>query len=299
MTKVDLEKLKIETNTNESIVSFKIKFVGKPTVSVKGNSLNSKAITNLKDSKHGDYLQIIDLKTESQSIKTFVLIQIVDKNELPPPPPPPVPENATPEQKERMKKAHEEYKHKKSTVESKEEMSVIPPPPPPIPADATPEQKEKYKKTSEEYYKKYKVENGKVSVKKPLAPKPPKSPLDHVVEMAKKNATFYYDGEKISSDKAINLLKQDTELSISTKNSDAKNPIVSITTNPVITDKNGKVITDIETLSEVEKNTRKDKVGYVRINEKVYYYSIKNKQISYFNRWGERVDKHGKPIKPN
>jgi len=50
-------------------------------------------------------------------------------------------------------------------------------------------------------------------------------------------------------------------------------------------------------LSEIENNKSNDKVGYVRIKNTVYYYSIKNNKISYFNRWGERVDREGQIIK--
>ncbi|WP_104735446.1 M56 family metallopeptidase [Hanstruepera ponticola] len=107
-----------------------------------------------------------------------------------------------------------------------------PPPPPPVPADATPEQKEKYQKISEEYYKNYKVENGKVSERVPPPP-PPKSPLDHVIDMAKKGATFYYEGKQISSDKAIEILKTDKSMNISTKNSNSKNPKVYLSKEPI------------------------------------------------------------------
>ncbi|PNQ75137.1 peptidase M56 [Hanstruepera neustonica] len=127
------------------------------------------------------------------------------------------------------------------------EVVAIPPPPPPVPANATKEQKEKYQKISEEYYKKYKVENGKVSEREPLPPPPPKSeivevpppppppksPLDHVIDMAKKGATFYYEGKQISSDKAIEILKTDKSMNISTKNSDSKNPKVYLSKEPI------------------------------------------------------------------
>ena len=67
----------------------------------------------------------------------------------------------------------------------------------------------------------------------PPPPPPPKSPLEHVVEMAKKGATFYYDGEKISSDKAIELVKNNKDLNIQIKGSNTKNPQVKISTEPI------------------------------------------------------------------
>jgi len=111
-----------------------------------------------------------------------------------------------------------------------------PPPPPPVPANATSEQKAKYNKVIEEYNTKYTVKNGKVLENPPPPPPPPapKSPLDHVIEMAKKGAAFYYEGKPISSDEAISLLKKNDKLNISTKESNSKQPKVYITTKPIV-----------------------------------------------------------------
>ena len=70
-------------------------------------------------------------------------------------------------------------------------------------------------------------------VEVPPPPPPPKSPLDHVVDMAKKGATFYYEGKKISSDKAVEILKANKSMNISTKNSDSKNPKVYLSKEPI------------------------------------------------------------------
>ncbi len=99
------------------------------------------------------------------------------------------------------------------------------PPPPPIPADATPAQKKKMQNAVDEY-------NNKVPP--PPPPPAPKSPLDHVIEMAKKGAAFYYEGKSISSDEAISLLKKNDKLNISTKDSKSKQPNVYITAKPVV-----------------------------------------------------------------
>ena len=93
---------------------------------------------------------------------------------------------------------------------AKKENLLIPPPPPPAPI----------------------VKKGEVSDIPPPPPPTPKSPLDHVIEMAKKGATFYYNDEKISSDKAIDLVKNNKDLNISTKSNDGKN-IVKIQTEPI------------------------------------------------------------------
>ena len=66
----------------------------------------------------------------------------------------------------------------------------------------------------------------------PLPPKPLK-PLDHIIAMAKKGATFYYEGKEISSDKAIELIKKNKSLNISTTKSNSKNPQVRISKKPI------------------------------------------------------------------
>ena len=65
----------------------------------------------------------------------------------------------------------------------------------------------------------------------PPPPPPPKSPLDHVVDMAKKGATFYIDNKKVSSDEAIDFIKNNEKISISTKDSSSKKAKVYISKN--------------------------------------------------------------------
>lgn len=67
----------------------------------------------------------------------------------------------------------------------------------------------------------------------PPPPPPPKSPLDHIIDMAKKGAAFYYEGKSISSDEAIALLKKNDKLNISTQQTDSKQSKVYITKAPV------------------------------------------------------------------
>jgi len=54
-----------------------------------------------------------------------------------------------------------------------------------------------------------------------------------VIDMAKKGATFYYEGKKISSDDAISLLKANDKINISSKGSNGKNPTVHLSTKPI------------------------------------------------------------------
>lgn len=63
-------------------------------------------------------------------------------------------------------------------------------------------------------------------------PPEPKAPLDYVIEMAKKDATFYYKDKKISSDKAIELMKNNKSLNISSKTHNGVR-VVKLQTEPI------------------------------------------------------------------
>lgn len=67
----------------------------------------------------------------------------------------------------------------------------------------------------------------------PPFPPTPVSPLDHAIEMAKKGATFYYEGKEVSSDRAIELLKTNESLNIESTKNNSKNPQVRISKDPI------------------------------------------------------------------
>lgn len=71
-----------------------------------------------------------------------------------------------------------------------------------------------------------------IEVPSALEPPTPPSPLDYVINAAKKGASFMYEGENVSSDKAIDLLKNKIELNIESRNKNGKQ-IVRITKDPV------------------------------------------------------------------
>lgn len=77
-----------------------------------------------------------------------------------------------------------------------------------------------------------KVKKGEALDIPPPPPPEPKSPLDYVIEMAKKGATFYYNGKKVSSDKAIDLMKNNKSLNISSNTKDGVS-IIKIQTEPI------------------------------------------------------------------
>ena len=66
----------------------------------------------------------------------------------------------------------------------------------------------------------------------PPPPPTPPSPLDYAIDMAKKGATFFYEGKKVSSDKAIDLLKKNKELNIESREKNGKAEVL-ITKEPV------------------------------------------------------------------
>lgn len=64
----------------------------------------------------------------------------------------------------------------------------------------------------------------------PPAPPTPKSPLDFIKEMTKKDARFYYQGEEIDSEKAIEIMKKNPNIDINTKRENGENPVVRLST---------------------------------------------------------------------
>ncbi|MGB5819016.1 MAG: M56 family metallopeptidase [Saonia sp.] len=70
-------------------------------------------------------------------------------------------------------------------------------------------------------------------LKTPPPPPPPKSPLEFAKEMVRKNAIFYYNGEKISSDKAIELLKNSDHINLNAKHTGLKQPVIELSNGPI------------------------------------------------------------------
>jgi hypothetical protein len=61
----------------------------------------------------------------------------------------------------------------------------------------------------------------------------PRSTLDHVIDMAKRDSKFFLEGKEISSDKAIDALKKNEALNIKIVDSKSKEPKVYITKKPI------------------------------------------------------------------
>ena len=77
------------------------------------------------------------------------------------------------------------------------------------------------------------VNDGDLAVPPPPPPPEPEPVLDHIIRMAKNGATFYYEGEKISSDRAIALIKANDQLHVQSSSSNSGKPVVKISTKPI------------------------------------------------------------------
>ena len=318
----------VAVTTGQTVTSFKFKVPGKPTVLIKGTTLNSEAINNLKQSKDGTIFQYFDIKVEDgskvpsmtvklrklieeveiknqssnqypeketkrlqnlrqtytkyyskkypesaqgnivevpeDSLKKFIKKQDSLKNIPPPPPPPPAKPKTTKIKISADKNSApviingKTFYYKTENGDTKyynrwgaevdkngKAITPLPPPPPPVPANASEEAKAKYRKVHKDYEamkREYEKQESLPNVKTPPPPPPPKSPLDHAVEMAKKGASFFYNGEKVTSDKAIQLLKENKNLNISTNTNNGVST-VHISDKPIKI-VNGKVVND-------------------------------------------------------
>ena len=80
------------------------------------------------------------------------------------------------------------------------------------------------------------VNNSNVNIPPPPPPPPApnnqlpmKDPIGNIVKLAEKGATFYIDGKKVSSDKAIKELRKDPKIfKINIENQDSDKPIVKL-----------------------------------------------------------------------
>jgi len=79
---------------------------------------------------------------------------------------------------------------------------------------------------------------GTVKTKSLTPPNPPepKSPLDYAIEMAKKDAIFYFEGKEITSDKAIELLKINKDLNMDARATKSKRPVIKLSKEPIVVD---------------------------------------------------------------
>jgi hypothetical protein len=67
----------------------------------------------------------------------------------------------------------------------------------------------------------------------PPIPPEPRSPADFARDMAEQNAEFYYNGEKISAARAIELLENSEHINLRARHTGLKNPVVELSTSPL------------------------------------------------------------------
>lgn len=112
-----------------------------------------------------------------------------------------------------------------------EPLPNIPPPPPPPDAPPAPDATDPPPPPIEVIKG---VNDGDANIPPPPPPPPaPEEPLDHIISMAKKGATFYYEGKEITSDKAIELVKKNEDLNIQSSGHNSRKPVVKISKEPI------------------------------------------------------------------
>lgn len=146
-------------------------------------------------------------------------------NVLPPPPPPPI-EGSNQNLSEELQKIKQDYNTKSEKYANAIGLYVKE-------NNGDPAKiKMLYNETMVIYKQYTKLAKKENALAPPPPPPAPISPLDHVIKMAKKGATFYYNDKKITSDKAIELLKKNEDLNISTNTNDGIS-VVKIQTEPI------------------------------------------------------------------
>ena len=96
------------------------------------------------------------------------------------------------------------------------------------------------------------------------SPELPKSSLDYVIEIAKKDAIFYSEGKLITSDEAIRLLKNNGELNILITESSSKQAKVNITKAPINLEKPEKKTGSFEK-KNLPKPNAKNSVSHIKV----------------------------------
>ena len=230
----------VAVTTEKKVLNFKFKVHGKPTVKVDGTLLNEEAIKNLESANNGSHITYFDIKLEDGSKVSPMLVVVTEK----------IDEKSgfidingethfytiksgTKKYYNRWGIQVDNKGNKLSNTQS--DGSKI------LPGQRI---TKVYKdgKLISEFKKTWKDEDLNIPSPPPPAPPKPKSPLDTVVEMAKKGATFYYNNEKITSDKAIKLLKENKSLNMSSSTNNGVST-VHLSDKPIKI-VNGKVVND-------------------------------------------------------
>ncbi len=151
-----------------------------------------------------------------------------DGDVLPPPPPPPAPTAEYNDRRAKIEaKRNEIMAKRQEKLEEIEEQRVLS-------RKEREAQHEERKNTLK--HRREQLRNN------PPPPPPPMSTTDHIIKMKKKGATFYYNGKAITPDKAIELVKNNSELNISSNTNNGVST-VHLSEKPIKT-VNGKIVND-------------------------------------------------------
>ena len=176
-----------------------------------------------EQSDYSYVLKLKDMKRVNEIYNKMDVEQKANAEPLPnfPPPPPPAAPNP-----------------KSKTIQT------LPPPPPPPSEYLTAEQKKLYMEAlnnstaGQTYTYKRKSKDGKdghivfISDRDEIY-SPSKAALDHIADMKKKGALFFYNDKATSAEEAMEYVKTVRELYISTEHIDSKQPKVYISTTPI------------------------------------------------------------------
>lgn len=183
----------------------------------------NKAIENYKRLTGQTY------RTEDSEIKQVIEeeVTVVQGYRIPPPPPPSSSQKTINKGSKELQKVFKKFseeaksyglavKNQKGTEKNNNEIN------------------EKYKKVMELHseYAKLAADEG-ILPPPPPPPAIPPNPTDHMIEMAKKGALFYYEDKKITSDKAIELTKKNKSINIQILGNGSSKPIVQLSKKPI------------------------------------------------------------------
>ncbi|MBO3099181.1 M56 family metallopeptidase [Gelidibacter pelagius] len=196
-------------------------------------------------------LKLKDMKRVTEIYKKMDASQKANAEPFPNFPPPPPPTAPNPESK---------------TIQT------LPPPPPPPSVNLTAEQKKLYLEAlnnstaGQIYTYKHESKDGKDGYVVLISDRdetdsPSKAALDHITDMKKKDALFFYNNKAISGDEAIAYVKRIKELYISTEQIDSKEPKVYISSQPTISasktqDKERVMVNGTKPINDVMSMTR-------------------------------------------
>ena len=201
---------------------------------IENDDFNVYPIIKMKEFEHYKYIfDFVMTEAQRKQAEPF-------PDKLPPPPPRP----KTPKYKEtRLKQPKSPAPPKPVKIEVIE-----------VPEkDLTPNEKARLAKKTKEYLEKHPEKIKKQKAKKggsleeievplseieevppPPPPPAPEKPLELLKRMANTNAKFFYEEKAISSEKAIELLKRNSDLNVRAHKTDSKQPLIYISKKPIV-----------------------------------------------------------------